>query len=140
MREHLGRVPRALAWPYGRYRGAALELAREVGFTFAFTLEAEPADLARPFAIARFPPKGNPSLEDMIPAIRTYGVPRPVQTGVSIRKSPAKSSARLGMTIERVRKLNQRGAIDPFVREAGATRGRVVSHRALALRADAPAS
>jgi peptidoglycan/xylan/chitin deacetylase (PgdA/CDA1 family) len=141
MREHLGRVPRALAWPYGRYRGAALEIAREAGFDFAFTLEAEPADLARPFAIARFPPKGNPTLEDMIPAIRTYGVPRPVQTMVCVdpaRLAGEELEARLGTTIERVRKLGANAvAIDPFVRDAqGELVGAWFPNAQLPLRAD----
>jgi hypothetical protein len=109
-------------WPFGRYRGTALDVARETGFSFAFTLEAEAADISRPFAIARFPPRGNPSLADMIPALRTYGVPRPIRTMVCVdpaRLSGEDLESRLGMTIERMRTLGANAvAIDPFVRDA----------------------
>src|SRR4051812_20155332 len=41
--KQLGRAPRAIAWPYGRYNGVGLEEARKAGFQFAFTLFPEPA-------------------------------------------------------------------------------------------------
>src|SRR5262245_28790605 len=43
MAANVGRAPRALVWPFGRYTGPALEIAKQVGFTFALTLEPEPA-------------------------------------------------------------------------------------------------
>jgi hypothetical protein len=58
----------------------------------------------------------------MVPAVRTYGVPRPVQSMVCV--DPARLAgddleARLGKTIERVRKLGANAvAIDAFARDA----------------------
>lgn len=54
MRRELGKVPRALVWPYGRYTSAGVDVAREVGFSFALTLDSEPADPAKPMALARY--------------------------------------------------------------------------------------
>ncbi|MGH8430332.1 MAG: poly-beta-1,6-N-acetyl-D-glucosamine N-deacetylase PgaB, partial [Solimonas sp.] len=56
MAANLGRAPRALVWPFGRYSGPALEVAKQVGFTFALTLEPEPAYTSEPFAIHRYFP------------------------------------------------------------------------------------
>jgi peptidoglycan/xylan/chitin deacetylase (PgdA/CDA1 family) len=61
METNLGHPPRTLAWPYGRYTGPALQVAKELGFTIALTLADEPAytsDLhairsARPGMLAR---------------------------------------------------------------------------------------
>jgi peptidoglycan/xylan/chitin deacetylase (PgdA/CDA1 family) len=66
MQAHLGRPPRAIAWPYGRYTGPGLEVAKQSGFTFALTLDSEPAYASDPFAIQRFYPTGNPTLADLV--------------------------------------------------------------------------
>ena len=56
MAARLGRPPRALVWPFGRYTGPALEIAKQAGFSFALTLEPEPASTSDPFAIHRYFP------------------------------------------------------------------------------------
>ena len=43
MQANLGSPPRAVVWPYGRYTGLDREVAKELGFSFAMTLEPEPA-------------------------------------------------------------------------------------------------
>ena len=70
MRRELGRVPRALVWPFGRYSGPALDAAREAGFRFAVTLDPEPADAARPMAIPRYFPAQAPDLGDLARSLR----------------------------------------------------------------------
>jgi poly-beta-1,6-N-acetyl-D-glucosamine N-deacetylase len=67
---NLGRPPRALVWPFGRYSGPALEIAKQVGFTFALTLEPEPAYTSDLFAIHRYFPSQNPSLGDVARNLR----------------------------------------------------------------------
>ena len=54
MTRELGRAPRAIAWPYGRYTQSAVEIAQALGFRFALTFDPEPALASRPFALARF--------------------------------------------------------------------------------------
>jgi peptidoglycan/xylan/chitin deacetylase (PgdA/CDA1 family) len=66
----LGRPPRALVWPFGRFSGPALAEAKAVGFTFALTLEPEPAYTSDLFAIHRYFPSLNPSLGDLARNLR----------------------------------------------------------------------
>ncbi|HTG20197.1 MAG TPA: poly-beta-1,6-N-acetyl-D-glucosamine N-deacetylase PgaB [Reyranella sp.] len=70
MATNLGRPPRALVWPFGRYSGPALEVAKQVRFTFALTLEPEPAYTSDLFAIHRYFPSQNPSLGDLARNLR----------------------------------------------------------------------
>lgn len=65
MAANMGRAPRALVWPFGRYSGPALEVAKQLGFTFALTLEPEPAYTSDLFAIHRYFPSQNPPLGDI---------------------------------------------------------------------------
>jgi poly-beta-1,6-N-acetyl-D-glucosamine N-deacetylase PgaB len=67
---HLGRAPRAVVWPFGRYSGPALEAARQVGFTFSLTLEPEPAYTSDLYAIHRYFPSLNPGLSDLASNLR----------------------------------------------------------------------
>jgi poly-beta-1,6-N-acetyl-D-glucosamine N-deacetylase len=70
MAANLGRNPRALVWPFGRYSGPALDVAKQVGFTFALTLEPEPAYTSDLYAIHRYFPSRNPSLGDLARNLR----------------------------------------------------------------------
>jgi peptidoglycan/xylan/chitin deacetylase (PgdA/CDA1 family) len=70
MAANVGRAPRALVWPFGRYSGPALEVAKQVGFTFALTLEPEPAYTSDLYAIHRYFPAQNPSLGDIARNLR----------------------------------------------------------------------
>ena len=67
---NLGRAPRALVWPFGRYTGPALAEAKAVGFTYALTLEPEPAYTSDLYAIHRYFPSLNPSLGDLVRNLR----------------------------------------------------------------------
>jgi biofilm PGA synthesis lipoprotein PgaB len=67
---NLGRPPRAIVWPFGRYTGPALAEAKAVGFTFALTLEPEPAYTSDVFAIQRYFPTRNPTLADLARNLR----------------------------------------------------------------------
>ena len=58
MAAELGHPPRAMVWPFGRYSGPALDVAKSLGFKFAFTLEAEVAYTSDVFAIHRYFPPG----------------------------------------------------------------------------------
>ena len=67
---NLGRAPRAIVWPFGRYTGPALEEAKAAGFTAALTLEPEPAYTSEPYAIHRYFPSLNPNLGDLVRNLR----------------------------------------------------------------------
>jgi poly-beta-1,6-N-acetyl-D-glucosamine N-deacetylase len=70
MAAHLGHSPRAIVWPFGRYSGPALDVAKQLGFTFALTLEPEPAYTSDLYAIHRYFPSRNPTLADLARNLR----------------------------------------------------------------------
>jgi hypothetical protein len=107
----LGRAPRVMVWPFGRYNGSVVEIAKEIGFRHALTLDPSPADLRKPLAQGRILPTNDPNLstivsnlrfEDSLPAARRLvGIdPAALWTGDS-----AGTDARLGTAIERLRTL-----------------------------------
>jgi len=108
MRAELGREPRAIVWPYGRYNADALAIATELGFRFAMTLEPGPANAAQPFAIPRFLPTGDPelgtwvanlALHDPWPSARRIVAFDPAQL---LGEDAAATDVRLGRAIERL--------------------------------------
>ncbi len=111
MTRELGRAPRAIAWPYGRYTQSAVELAQTLGFRFALTFDPEPALANRPLAIARFSlSTGSPlpalverlQVGDMLPRVQRFVRLRPSSLW---RPDPAETERLLGAAIERVRTL-----------------------------------
>src|SRR5215469_2356790 len=70
MAAKLGRPPRTIVWPYGRYTGPALEVAKQLGFSFAVTLTPEPAYTSDLFAIHRYDATQNPNLGDLVRNLR----------------------------------------------------------------------
>ncbi|MDI1288303.1 MAG: poly-beta-1,6-N-acetyl-D-glucosamine N-deacetylase PgaB [Reyranella sp.] len=107
----LGRAPRALVWPFGRFSGPALEEAKKAGFSFAFTLEAEPADAGGPLALHRYFPNLNPALGEIADNLR-FDVEAPETVRVACialdslaaLNGPAQDAA-LGTMIENLRTL-----------------------------------
>jgi biofilm PGA synthesis lipoprotein PgaB len=127
MRRELGRAPRALAWPYGRYRADTLQAAQASGFTLGFTLEQRPANPATPMMLARHFPQGNPALGNLAAAIRNSD--RASDPPVFACVDPGQLAgnefeARLGQAIERVRRLGATAAaIAPFEQDAHGVAG-----------------
>jgi poly-beta-1,6-N-acetyl-D-glucosamine N-deacetylase len=106
-----GRPARAIVWPFGRYSGPALAEAKAVGFTFALTLEPEPAYTSDLFAIHRYFPSLNPNLGDLARNLR-FDPDHPATRRIacltldSLPTSPGPAQdAALGTIIENVRSL-----------------------------------
>jgi peptidoglycan/xylan/chitin deacetylase (PgdA/CDA1 family) len=70
MAANLGHPPRTLVWPFGRYTGPGLEVAKQLGFRFALALEPEPAYTSELNAIPRYFPSRNPTLADIARNLR----------------------------------------------------------------------
>jgi peptidoglycan/xylan/chitin deacetylase (PgdA/CDA1 family) len=106
-----GRPARAIVWPFGRYSGPALAEAKAAGFTFALTLEPEPAYTSDLYAIHRYFPSLNPTLGDLARNLRfdpDYPATRRIVclTLDSLPTSPGPAQdAALGTIIENVRSL-----------------------------------
>jgi poly-beta-1,6-N-acetyl-D-glucosamine N-deacetylase len=122
MRTHLGRAPRALAWPFGRAAGPAQNAAQQAGFRFILRLEPEPADASRPLAISRFYPSRTPTLSEISAGLR-FANPDPrglrlICLGLDsiVHSDALETEAALGRTIEDVRRLGATTVLlDPMV-------------------------
>jgi peptidoglycan/xylan/chitin deacetylase (PgdA/CDA1 family) len=118
MAANLGRAPRTMVWPFGRFSGPALDVVRQLGFTFALTLEPEPASTANPYRINRYFPAQNPTLGDIVRNLR-FEPGRPTSRRIAClsidalaaeAEGPAQDEA-LGRLIEGVRGLGANIAV-----------------------------
>jgi poly-beta-1,6-N-acetyl-D-glucosamine N-deacetylase PgaB len=123
IQKQLGRRPRAIAWPYGRYTGPAIKVAQDLGLSFGLTLEPEPAYTSNLQLIPRTSPPGRPELRDIVPNLRFE--PPSAQTlrvacvsldALAAAGDSAAQDAALGHVIEGIRAL---GA-NTVIIEAGA--------------------
>jgi poly-beta-1,6-N-acetyl-D-glucosamine N-deacetylase len=125
MEAQLGRRPRAIVWPYGRYTGPALEVAKQLGFLFGLPLDTEPADTSDLYAIRRFYPTANLRLGDLVRNLR-FEAARPSTLRIACLRLDALAAAgdaaaqdqALGHIIEGLRAL---GANTVVIDAAAAT-------------------
>jgi peptidoglycan/xylan/chitin deacetylase (PgdA/CDA1 family) len=113
----LGRAPRAIAWPYGRYNGIGLDEARKAGFEFSLSLLPEPASIREPMAIARYLPTNDPSVATLVDNIQ-FNDPMPnarrlvaMNPATFWTGSDAGMDQRLGPAIERLRILGAHAVV-----------------------------
>jgi len=131
IQRELGRPPRALAWPYGRYNDIGTRVARSLGFEFAFTLDGGPSSPGAPFAIARYLPTYNPSLMDLTrnltPDPNDSRIDRLtcLDPGTLWNDDTSTSNEALGRAIERARALGITGLVVDAVRRDA--QGRIVA-------------
>ena len=131
MERELGRAPRALAWPYGRYNDVGTRVARSLGFEFALTLDIGPSSPGAPLAIARYLPTFNPSLMDLTrnlaPDPNDSRIDRLtcLDPGTLWKGDASASNEALGRAIERARALGITGLVVDAVRRDA--HGRIVA-------------
>ncbi|SEB14885.1 poly-beta-1,6-N-acetyl-D-glucosamine N-deacetylase PgaB [Variovorax sp. YR216] len=131
LQRELGRVPRALVWPYGRYNAAGTQVARDLGFEFVLTLDVGATQLRDPLFIARYLPTYNPSLADLTrnlqPDPNNRRIDRLVclDPGVLWRSDADASNEALGGAIERARALGVTALVVDAVRRD--SQGRIVA-------------
>ncbi|QSX73846.1 poly-beta-1,6-N-acetyl-D-glucosamine N-deacetylase PgaB [Lysobacter arenosi] len=118
IKRELGRAPRAIVWPFGRYGATAVETARELGFEYALTLDPQPGDAMHPMALGRYLPLGDPDLGTWVANIR-FADPWPssrrivsLDPAILADADPAVTNERLGRVIERLLAL---GATDVLI-------------------------
>ncbi|MEJ8857329.1 poly-beta-1,6-N-acetyl-D-glucosamine N-deacetylase PgaB [Variovorax robiniae] len=129
LQRELGKAPRALVWPYGRYSAIGISVAQEFGFEFTLSLDGGPAKVREHLNIARFLPSYNTPLPDLVRNLRPdpndWSVDRlacldPASLWTGVADS---SNERLGRAIERVRVLGVSGLVVDAVRRD--TQGRI---------------
>lgn len=125
LQRELGRAPRTLVWPYGRYGATGVHAAQAVGLRYALTLDVGPADARQPLAIARYLPTANPSLAELVGNLQYDPNEIAVQRLACVdpaslwSSDAAEADARLGRLIERVRTLGLTGVVvDALQRDA----------------------
>ncbi len=142
MQRELGRAPRAIAWPFGRYTQAAQEEAQAAKYQFLLTMDPEPAfpdDLPR---VARMYPTGDPDLRSMI--IR-LGAEQPtavrlvhLDPGALWAGDSERFEKSLGSAIERIRALGATAVVvDAAIRgTSGRLEGVWFPNRVLPMKSD----
>ena len=117
MARELGQAPRAIAWPFGRYSMMAVDVARELGFSWALTMDAGPSTARMPMTVARHFPSADPSL-DTLAAMVSNDISFPsAQRWVCLDPAllwtgdAATTDERLGRAIERYRTLGVTGVV-----------------------------
>lgn len=70
MRREIGRAPRSIVWPYGRYNGASVDVARRLGMPITLTLDPEPAGTGRLDRIGRVLTMGDPNVPELARLLR----------------------------------------------------------------------
>lgn len=113
----IGRAPRAMVWPYGRYNGIGVEEASKAGFEFGLSLLPEPASIKEPMAISRYLPTNDPNLATMVDNIQ-FNDPMPnarrlvaMNTAAFWTGNDAEMDERLGPAIERLRILGAHAVV-----------------------------
>ena len=117
LQRELGRAPRAIAWPFGRYSQNAVDVARQVGFTWALTLNAGPSSALNPMAVSRHFPSSDPSLDTLASMVRNNISFNSAQRWVCLNPATlwtgdmTSTDDRLGRAIERYRTLGVTGVV-----------------------------
>ena len=117
IREHLGRTPRAIMWPYGQYTQSSDAIAASLGMAVTFTLGLPVVSPTKPFgetglnAIPRLVLMSNPNAEALAWSLVHLDLKsniRAVQVDLDYvyDPDPAQQNRNLGLLLDRIKKLN----------------------------------
>ena len=145
LQQRLGRRPRAIVWPYGRYNDATEAIARELGMTVGLTLDSGPSGRPTPIGrIRRLLVDGNPDTARLSRMITHQDdgatirfVQFPLDSMAGLRGAELDRS--LGELLGRIRQLGIETVVLPAFARPGAS-GRIEAvyfpNRSLPVRAD----
>lgn len=107
---HTGKAPRAIAWPYGSYNQAAIDIAAELGMTFTMGLGEGRVSSAAANAFRRILIPTRAGAGELAWALRRHEAPQPVRVvhvdlDYVYDADPARQERNLGQLVERVRQL-----------------------------------
>ncbi len=111
MQRELGKPPRALAWPFGRYTSEGEEEARDAGFEFTLTLDPEPGTPGDLPLVPRLLPVRGQNLAQVITEFtsrsQTFAAVRLVRLDPESLpwRDPAAFEKALGAVLERTKKI-----------------------------------
>jgi biofilm PGA synthesis lipoprotein PgaB len=106
MARELGRRPRSIVWPYGRYNMELVAVARRLGMPVAMTLDAGPARVDRLGTVGRELTMGDPRVSDIARQLRFDPIVRDRVLHVDLDhvhdSNPAQAARNLDALVERV--------------------------------------
>lgn len=107
IKQHTGKAPRIIVWPYGRYNSAGQQIAKSLGMDIAITLDdGENIELQAVDSIRRIYLINNPKIDDFVANLREY--PPTLERVMHVDldyvydKDPVQQEKNLGSLIERV--------------------------------------
>lgn len=105
----LGRRPRCMVWPYGRYNMEAVGIARRLGMPVAMTLDPEPTGPGELDRVGRLLAMSDPAVRDIARALRFDAPVRERVLHVDLDhvhdEDPTQAARNLDALIERVARL-----------------------------------
>ncbi len=105
----LGRRPRCIVWPYGRYNMETVGIARRLGMPVAMTLDPEPARPDQLDRVGRILTMSDPRVRDVTRALRFDAPVRERVLRVDLDQvhddDPAQAARNLDSLVERVARL-----------------------------------
>jgi biofilm PGA synthesis lipoprotein PgaB len=107
IKQHTGKPPRIIVWPYGRYNTAGQKIAKDLGMDIAITLDdGENIELQATDSIRRIYLINNPRIDDFVANLREFppSLERVMHVDLDYvyDKDPVQQEKNLGSLIERV--------------------------------------
>ena len=107
IKQHTGKSPRIIVWPYGRYNSSAQQIAKSLGMDIAITLDdGENIELQAVDSIRRIYLIANPKIDEFVANLREYppALERVMHVDLDYvyDKDPIQQEKNLGTLIERV--------------------------------------
>ena len=107
IKQHTGKSPRIIVWPYGRYNSVAQQMAKSLGMDIAITLDdGENIELQAVDSIRRIYLINNPKIDEFVANLREFppSLERVMHVDLDYvyDKDPVQQEKNLGTLIERV--------------------------------------
>jgi biofilm PGA synthesis lipoprotein PgaB len=108
IKQHTGKSPRIIVWPYGRYNGMAQKMAKDLGMDVAITLDdGENLELQPIDSISRIYLINNPKIDDFVAELReaspTLERVMHIDLDYVYDKDPVQQEKNLGSLLDRVK-------------------------------------
>jgi biofilm PGA synthesis lipoprotein PgaB len=108
IKQHTGKSPRIIVWPYGRYNGMAQKMAKDLGMDVAITLDdGENLELQPIDSISRIYLINNPKIDDFVAELReaspTLKRVMHIDLDYVYDKDPVQQEKNLGSLLDRVK-------------------------------------
>ena len=110
IRNHLGRTPRVITWPYGAHNQAARRIAKQQRMSLSLSLEPAETRLDNELIVGRYLPIANPGIADFAAMLSPSTRPPPVRAAqvdldYVFDPDPERQEINLGLLLDRIKAL-----------------------------------